>query len=65
MIIPVGLLVIIFLNIDLKALAEAFRKVDLVYFFISVFFANILQVIVGATRWYYMVRKDIRQEKTV
>ncbi len=64
-IIPVGLLIIIFLNIDLKALAEAFRKVDLKYFFLSILFANILQVIVGATRWYYMVRKDIRQEKTV
>lgn len=64
-IIPLGLLVIIFLNIDLKSLLDAFKRVDLKYLFVSIIFANILQVIGGATRWYYLVRRSIRMEKII
>ena len=62
-IVPLGLLTIIFLRIDLRSLLNAFKNVDLKYLFISVIFANIFQVIGGAARWYYLVSKDDRTER--
>ena len=59
-VIPAGLLVIIFLNVDLKTLAGVLLNADLKYFLISVLFANIAQVIGGATRWYSLVRNENR-----
>jgi len=61
-IIPLGLLIIIFLNVDLKSLVDVFKAVDLKYVLISVIFANIAQVLGGATRWHYLVRSENRTE---
>lgn len=64
-IIPLVLLIIIFLSVDLKSLLGVFKSVNLKYLIVSVLFANIAQVLGGATRWYSLVRKENRTESVL